>query len=102
MAEKKTEEKKEKAVKPQKAKETAKPQKKDKKPNIFVRFFRRIVKFVKDCKGEIKKIVWPTPKTVFKNTGVVLVTIIALGLFVFLLDTGFMSLLGLVMDVAKV
>ena len=42
-----------------------------------------------------------TPKSVFKNTGVVLVTIIVLGLFVFLLDTVFMNLLGLVMDVAR-
>ncbi len=74
----------------------------EKKSNAFVRFFKRIGKFFKDCKGELKKIVWPTPKSVFKNTGVVLVTIIVLGLFVFLLDTGFMNLLGLVMDVAKV
>ncbi len=74
----------------------------DKKPNAFVGFFKRIGKFFRDCKGELKKIVWPTPKMVFKNTGVVLVTIIVLGLFVFLLDTGFMNLLGLVMNVAKV
>lgn len=49
----------------------------------------------------MKKIVWPTPKAVFKNTGVVLVTILVLGLFVFALDTVFMNLLSLVMDVAK-
>ncbi len=80
-----------------------KPEKKaSKKPNAFVRFFKRVGKFFRDCKGEIKKIVWPTPRAVFKNTGVVLVTIIVLGLFVFLLDTGFMNLLGLVLDGAKV
>ena len=73
----------------------------EKKPNALVRFGKRAVKFFKDCKGEVKKIVWPTPKSVFKNTGVVLVTIIVLGLFVFLLDTVFMNLLGLVMDVAR-
>ena len=55
---------------------------------------------MKDCRGEVKKIVWPTPKATFKNTGVVLATIIVLGLFVFLLDTAFMNLLGLVMNVA--
>ena len=74
----------------------------EKKTNGFVRFFKKIGKFFRDCKGELKKIVWPTPKAVFKSTGVVLVTIIVLSLFVFLLDTGFMNLLGLVMDVAKV
>ncbi len=61
---------------------------------------KRVAKFFRDCKGEVKKIVWPTPKATFKNTGVVLVTIIVVALFVFLLDTVFMNLLGLVMDVA--
>ena len=72
----------------------------EKKPNGFIRFFKRIGKFLKDCKGEIKKIVWPTPKATTKSTGVVLVTILILGLFVFALDSGFMRLLGLVMNVA--
>ena len=72
----------------------------NKKENGFVRFTKKVGKFIRDCKGEIKKIVWPTPKNVFKNVGVVLVTVIILALFIFLLDTVFMSLLGLVMDVA--
>ena len=58
-----------------------------KKPNFFVRAGRGIAKFFRDCKAEVKKIVWPTPKSVFKNTGVVLVTIIVIGLFIFGLDT---------------
>ena len=64
---------------------------KAKKENGFVRFTKKAGKFFRDCKGEIKKIVWPTPKNVFKNVGV----------FIFLLDTVFMNLLGLVMQVAK-
>ena len=71
-----------------------------KSENGLVRFAKRVTKFFRDCKGEIKKIVWPTPKATFKNTGVVLVTIIAVTVLVFLLDTVFMNLLGLVMDVA--
>lgn len=67
---------------------------KAKKENGFVRFTKKAGKFFRDCKGEIKKIVWPTPKNVFKNVGVVLATIILLGLFIFLLDTVFMNLLG--------
>ena len=74
---------------------------KAKKENGFVRFTKKAGKFFRDCKGEIKKIVWPTPKNVFKNVGVVLATIILLGLFIFLPDTVFMNLLGLVMQVAK-
>ena len=69
-------------------------------PKSIAAFGRKVTKFVKDCRGEIKKIIWPSPKATFKNTGVVLVTIIVLGLFVFLLDTAFMNLLGLVMNVA--
>ncbi len=72
-----------------------------KKPNAFAGFLKRTGKFFRDCKGEIKKIVWPTVKTVFKNMGVVLVTIAILGTFIFLLDSAFMQLLSLIMDVAN-
>ena len=40
-------------------------------------------------------------RQVFRSTGVVLVTIVILGLFIYALDSGFMGLLSLVMDVAK-
>ena len=72
----------------------------DKKPNALVRFAKKMTKFFRDCKGEVKKIVWPAPKSVFKNMGVVLVTMLIVGLFVFGLDTLFMKLLSLVMAVA--
>ena len=73
---------------------------KAKKENGFVRFLKRVKKFILDCKGEVKKIVWPTPKTVFRNMVVVLVTVIVLCLFIFLLDTVFMNLLGLFMEIS--
>ncbi|MEG1426829.1 MAG: preprotein translocase subunit SecE [Oscillospiraceae bacterium] len=66
-----------------------------------IAFFKKIAKFFRDCKGEVKKIVWPTPQVVFKNTGIVLLTILIAGLFIFLLDTVFMQVLSLVMNVAK-
>lgn len=88
----------EKAVK---ADKPAKTEKSDKKENVFVRFFKNTGKFLRDVKNEVKKIVWPTPKSVFKNTGVVLVTILVIGLFIFGLDTVFMNLLGLIMNIAK-
>lgn len=73
----------------------------EKKENIFARAGKRVSKFFHDVKGEIKKIVWPTPQAVFKNTGVVLATIIIIGLFIFGLDTVLMNLLGLIMNIAK-
>jgi preprotein translocase subunit SecE len=72
-----------------------------KKENIFVKSGKSISKFFRDAKSEIRKIVWPTPQAVFKNTGVVLVTIIIIGLFIFGLDTLLMNLLGLIMNIAK-
>lgn len=76
-----------------KAKDTGK---KKQKKNIF----KRIGGFFKDSGNEIKKIVWPTPKAVFKNMGIVLVVIAVIGLFVFLLDTGLIALLGQFMGIA--
>lgn len=70
--------------------------KNDKKPNVFV----RIGRYLRECKGEIKKITWPTVRITFKNMGIVLVMIIVIGLFIFGLDRGLYALLGLVMNTA--
>lgn len=75
--------------------------KSEKKENFFVRIGNGLAKFFRETKSEAKKMVWPTPQTVFRNTGVVLATIIIIGLFVFALDTGLVNLLGLIMNVAK-
>ncbi len=80
------------------AEEKKKAAESGKKPNKFAQAGKNSIKFFRDCKAEIKKIVWPQPKFVFKNTGVVLVTIVVIGLFIFGLDTLLMSLLGLFMN----
>ncbi len=67
----------------------------DKKPSVFA----RIARYFRECRSEIKKIVWPTPKATFKNVGIVLSVLIVVGLFVYGLDTGFVALLKLVMDI---
>ena len=74
---------------------------KEKKENFFARTGKSISKFFRDTKGEVKKMGWPAPRAVFRNTGVVLVTIIVIGLFVFGLDTLLVNLLGLIMQIAK-
>lgn len=61
----------------------------------------KVSRFFRECKSEVKKIVWPTPDVVFRNTGVVLVMIIIIGIFIFALDTGLLNLLGTVMTVSK-
>ena len=62
--------------------------KKSDKPNFFVRANKGSKKFFKDFKGECKKIDWPDAKTVLKSTGVVLVVVALVAVFVFALDFG--------------
>jgi len=71
-----------------------------KKPNVFKRMGKGIAKFFRDIKSEIKKIVWPTPKTTFKNMGLVLFAMLVVGLVVTGLDWGLHTLLGFLMHVA--
>lgn len=59
---------------------------KEKKANIFVRMGKGIKTFFKNFKGDIKKIVWPDAKTVWKNTGLVLVCVLLAGLVIFGVD----------------
>ena len=85
--------KEEKSSKPAKADKSSKKtvKKDDKKPNIFA----RIAKYFRECKAEVKKITWPTPRTVFNNCGIVLLIILVMGLLIFGLDRGLFALLGL-------
>ena len=53
----------------------------------------KIKKFFKDYKSEFKKIVWPDKKDTLKQSGVVVVSIIVVGVAVVLLDTGFSEFL---------
>ena len=62
---------------------------------------KKIKSFFVDYKIELKKIVWPTQKTVLKNTGIVLAMIFVMGIFVAALDTGLLKLLSLVMSVSR-
>lgn len=70
---------------------------KKKKFNVF----SKIKSFFVDCKVELKKIVWPSQKTVWKNTGIVLMMIFIMGVFVALLDEADMHLLSFVMSISS-
>lgn len=68
-----------------------------KKPGIF----SRIASYFRECFVEIKKITWPTPRSVFKNMGIVIVVIAIIGLIVFALDRGLFALLGIIMNMGS-
>ena len=57
---------------------------KPKKPSIW----SRLRKYFKDCRSEFKKLVWPTPKQLLKNSTVVLGGIIIVGALLTVIDYG--------------
>ena len=81
-------------------KETLKGEKKsknksgEKKPNIFVRAWKRICKFVKDVVGEMKKVVWTPKDELKKSTKLVLVIVISVAIVIAIIDTSFSWLIN--------
>ena len=57
-----------------------------KKANWFKRFFGGIARYFRELRSELKKVVWPTPKQVLKNTLIVVVCILVVGAFIWLFD----------------
>jgi len=51
------------------------------------RFFSRISRAFKDMRGEMKRVVWPSKKTVIHNTLVVLVFMVIAAIVVGIFDT---------------
>lgn len=62
---------------------------------------KRIINFFKDYKGEIKKVVWPGPREVVKNTLIVFAVCLIIGGFVWLVDFGLVELLKLIQGAIK-
>lgn len=64
----------------------AKPKKdkpaKDKKPG----FGKRIGRFFRELKAELKKVSWPTKADTLKKTGIVIVCVIVVGIIVWIFD----------------
>lgn len=58
----------------------------NKKPNFFVRTARRIAKWFREMKSELKKVVWPDGKQLFNNTLIVLASVLVVGIIVCVFD----------------
>ena len=69
-----------------KSKKSKAPVKKD---NFFKRIWKKLVKLCKDTVGEMKKVVWTPKHELKKNTKLVLVTVIAIGIVIAVFDTLF-------------
>ena len=70
-----------------------------KKENWFKRTWHKTCKYFRELRSELKKVVWPTPKQVLKNTAVVLGCVLAVGVFIWVFDyvaeLGIHGLIGL-------
>lgn len=71
---------------------TDKKPKKDKKPGFFARLGQKI----KDVFSELKKVTWPTFPKVVKQTGVVILVVLAFLVVISAFDYGLYNLLILV------
>ena len=58
----------------------------NKKQNWFKRTWGAICKYFRELKSDLKKVVWPTPKQVLKNTLIVIVCVLVVGAFIWLFD----------------
>ena len=57
-----------------------------KKENFFVRTGKRLSRWFREMKSELKKVVWPSGKQLLNNTLVVLVSVLIVGIIVCLFD----------------
>lgn len=67
------------SVSSEKKAKAPKEKKKEKKPNAVLRW-------LKDLRGELKKVTWPTAKDVVKNVGTVILCVIIVGAFIWVFD----------------
>ena len=57
-----------------------------KKKNWFARAWGAVCRYFRELKSELKKVVWPTPKQVVKNTLIVLASVLIVGIFIWVFD----------------
>ena len=67
-------------------KAAVKATKSEKKPNIFATGAKKLVKFLKDTKGELKKVVWTSKTEVWKSLQLVIATVVAVSVAIAVID----------------
>ena len=56
------------------------------KGNIFLRTGKRISKWFREMRSELKKVVWPSRKQLIQNSLVVLLCVLVVGVFIWIFD----------------
>ncbi|MGM9668867.1 MAG: preprotein translocase subunit SecE [Faecousia sp.] len=57
-----------------------------KKENWFKRTWGKVRRYFRELRSELKKVVWPTPRQVGKNSLVVAGCVLVVGVFIWLFD----------------
>lgn len=59
---------------------------KEKKPNFIVTGSKKLVKFLKDTFGELKKVVWTSKSEVWKSLQLVILTVVGVSISIAVID----------------
>ena len=57
----------------------------------------KIIRFLKEAKGELKKVTWPTPKQTLASTSVVIIVVIIVSIFLGIVDFGLAKVIRMVL-----
>ena len=57
-----------------------------KKENWFKRAIGAILRYFRELRSELKKVVWPTPQQVIKNSLIVAACVLVIGAFIWIFD----------------
>ena len=59
---------------------------------------KKLVKQFKDVRSELRKVHWPSRKELYLYSSLVLMTVIVIGIFFYVLDTGFTAGLRVILQ----
>jgi preprotein translocase subunit SecE len=60
-----------------------------------------VVRTVRETRGELRKVVWPTREEALRLTAVVIAVSLMIGLFLFVADSIFLTLYSLLLDLVS-
>ena len=66
----------------------------NKKENVFARAAKRVSRWFREMKSELKKVVWPSKSQMVNNVLVVIACVVVVGVFIWLFD----AIAGLVVN----
>ncbi len=57
----------------------------------------KVTQFLRESRGELRKVTWPTPKEALSSTSVVIVVVIIISIFLGIVDLGLTKIIRLVL-----